>query len=219
MGDRQATKSNAKSQAVAILAQANRVQAAKTAAIGPPLSFPRKQQMVPGGGEAPPEVEEELEVTHAIYGEVSAQFRSPSCAKDSLEFQVDLQPRVEHGAVLVVLSQLVRLPVGYPAAAAPRFAAERSRGLADAGVSSVLTAWAAATEEHGLQDFGCISPFLVEVSEALDITRGANERNNCLAPCGSSEPAVHTACDHVFHAACLCHWVCLQGVESAKAAA
>merc|ERR1719189_2533786 len=145
----------------------------------------------------PPEIEEELETVRAIYGEEAVRVLDApplaSATGDLLHFQVDLQPRVAQGTALVSLCLQVALPAGYPAAAAPRFTVERSRGIADAGVRAVLDAAGKAAEEYGLQEDGCISLILAEVSDALDTANDASECSICLAPCGSSE-SVHTAC-------------------------
>mmetsp|Transcript_537 Transcript_537/g.1651 ORF Transcript_537/g.1651 Transcript_537/m.1651 type:complete len:572 (+) Transcript_537:94-1809(+) len=165
----------------------------------------------------PPEFEEELEVLQAIYGEEAVR-AAGGPQGTALRLLVDLRPRVEQGAALVSVCVAVDLPVGYPAAAVPRVSVERSRGLSDAGIKVLLTAAERAAGEHGCQDFGCISHVLADVCEALDETNDACECNICLALCGKDEAAVHTSCEHVFHATCIGRWATMKAQEAEAAA-
>ncbi|CAK0877202.1 unnamed protein product, partial [Prorocentrum cordatum] len=148
----------------------------------------------PQMADVPPELEEEAEVVRAIYGEDAV--RASAGGAGLLSLEVDLQPRVEQGAALVSVCLRVDLPEGYPSAARPRVALERSRGLSDAGAASLLRAAERAAEEHGCQEFGCVSQLLAEVSEALDLANDACEETrvavqhlpHALRPLGPGRP-------------------------------
>merc|ERR1719313_1270292 len=132
--------------------------------------------------------------------------------------QVDLQPRVEHGAALVSVTLGLLLPGGYPTADIPQVTVERSRGLGDAAIGSLLSAAKRACEEHGQQEVGCMSQLLDEVSEALDVANDTSECNICLLPCNPGDKVVRADCDHIFHAECIGHWDFLKSKEAAAAA-
>lgn len=164
------------------------------------------------------ELTEEIEVVQAIYGDDAVRVLDASVPAGEVHLEVDLQPRVEQGAALVSVVLLVRLPVGYPASAIPQVSIERSRGLGDASVGTLLAAACRATDEHGLQEVGCVSQILAEVSEALDVANDTTECNICLGPCGPGESVVHTPCDHVFHGACIGRWAAIKADEAEAAA-
>lgn len=163
------------------------------------------------------ELEEELDVIRAIYGD-DAVSTAPVPEGILLRVLVDLRPRVEQGADLVSVCFVLDLPVGYPANAVPCVSVDRSRGLSDAGVKSLLQAAERASQEHGLQEVGCTSQLLAEVSEALDAMNDECECSICLGVCRQEEMPIHTSCGHVYHAACIGHWDALKIAEAERQA-
>lgn len=162
---------------------------------------------------------EEAEVVRAIYGEDAVRICADS-ETAAARVEVDLHPRVEEGAALVWATLALRLPPGYPGSAAPQASVERSRGLGDSAVSSLLAAARAAIAVHGLAEDGCVCQILAEVSEALDAANDESECNICLFPCGGrgGGTPVHLVCDHVYHAACLGRWAAIKAAEAEVAA-
>jgi len=160
------------------------------------------------------ELEEEIEVLRAIYGDDAVLVvTGEAVVEGEVRLEVDLQPRVEQGAALVSVTVTVLLPLGYPVEAVPKVHIERSRGLGDAALGSLLAAARRACEEHGLQEVGCVSQLLMDVSEALDVANDTSECNICLLPCCPGESTVHTSCDHIFHSRCIGYWDALKAAE------
>eukprot|EP00929_Paragymnodinium_shiwhaense_P090483 TRINITY_DN50677_c1_g2_i1.p1 TRINITY_DN50677_c1_g2~~TRINITY_DN50677_c1_g2_i1.p1 ORF type:complete len:533 (+),score=131.97 TRINITY_DN50677_c1_g2_i1:89-1687(+) len=169
----------------------------------------------------PAEIEEEIDVLRAIYGDDAVITDEASGGKTAdlvASFLVRLTPRVEQGGARSSVEFSVKLPVGYPSSAAPLIGVERSRGLSDAAIGSILAAVRKAIEEFGLQDIGCISEVLSEASDALDAANDESECNICLAPCGSDQSVTTTRCDHVFHSSCLARWLTLKAAEAEEQA-
>lgn len=160
----------------------------------------------------PPELEEEVEVVQAIYGDDAVR-TADGTGVHVLRVLVDLQPRVEQGSALVSATVSVSLPAGYPATELPQFAIERSRGLSDGALATLVQAADRAIQEHGLQEIGCISQVLAEVSDALDVANDTSECSICLSICGIDEQAVRAACDHIFHSSCIGYWSELKAEE------
>lgn len=163
------------------------------------------------------ELEEEVGVLQAIYGDECVRVEGavpPGVAR----LYVDLQPRVEQGTALVSVTLRVDLPAGYPIDATPQTSVERSRGLGDAASAALLAAAARAVEENGLQEDGCVSQLLDEVSEALDNANEETECVICLMPCRPGEATFRPLCDHVCHAACIGHWAALKAADAEREA-
>mmetsp|Transcript_120310 Transcript_120310/g.190596 ORF Transcript_120310/g.190596 Transcript_120310/m.190596 type:complete len:476 (+) Transcript_120310:62-1489(+) len=162
----------------------------------------------------PENVEEELEVVRAIYGDEEVQLLTDTSA-DEVRIEVDLRPRVEQGAALVSVTIAVVLPDGYPASALPKVHVERSRGLGDSALGTLMSAAQRACDEHGLQEDGCICQVLDAVSEALDEANDSQvECSICKESCSPGENVVHPPCDHIFHASCIGHWAALKAEEA-----
>lgn len=164
------------------------------------------------------ELEEEVEVLRAIYGDESVLVEEPGPDGAIARLFIDLQPRVEQGAALVSVTLRIDLPLGYPTDATPQTSVERSRGLGDTASAALLAAASRAVAEHGSQEVGCVSQLLDEVSESLDSANQETECNICLMACGPGEATVRPPCDHVFHAACIGHWAALRAAEAEKEA-
>lgn len=165
------------------------------------------------------DLEEELEVVRAIYGEDAVQATESPIGGVALRLCVDLQPRVEQGAALVSVSLAIDLPEDYPAAARPRVSVERSRGLGDAKLRTLMLAAESAITEHGGQDMCCVSQLLADVSDALDAANDTSECNICLLECGPGQEVIRTECDHIFHSVCIGRWAAIRFAESEAAAA
>lgn len=165
----------------------------------------------------PEAVESEVELVKAIYGDEAVDV---NLDREAVVL-VDLQPRVGQGTALVSATVALRLPDGYPGQAMPEVCVERSRGLTDSGLASLLSAAKAFLQSNGLAEEGCLCPLLEEVSEALDQANDESECLICLQVCGSVTDAsvVHAPCDHIFHAACLGRWAELKISEAREAAA
>jgi len=160
-------------------------------------------------------VEEEVQVLRAIYGDDAVTVLSQ---EEETRLEVDLRPRVEQGAALVSVTLAVRLPPGYPLDKEPQVQVERSRGLGDAALGTILETARRACAEHGLQEVGCVSQILDEVSEALDVANDTSECNICLAPCCPGQGTLYTSCGHIFHVSCIGHWDALKAAEAEAAA-
>mmetsp|Transcript_12156 Transcript_12156/g.28361 ORF Transcript_12156/g.28361 Transcript_12156/m.28361 type:complete len:524 (+) Transcript_12156:75-1646(+) len=160
-------------------------------------------------------IEEEVQVLQAIYGDEAVRLVAAPPSIDAVaRVEVDLQPRVEQGAVLVSVTLAVDLPTGYPKEALPRVTVERSRGLLDGALAKLAGAGEQAASEYGLQEDGCISQIMAEISEALDAANEASECCICLQECPPGAQAVRAGCDHVFHKVCLSHWASLKAKEA-----
>mmetsp|Transcript_11887 Transcript_11887/g.26487 ORF Transcript_11887/g.26487 Transcript_11887/m.26487 type:complete len:517 (+) Transcript_11887:71-1621(+) len=164
-------------------------------------------------------VEDEVVVLQAIYGDEAVRGSQPLAGVAAeYRIEVDLQPRVEQGAALVSLTLLVDLPAGYPHEAAPIVTIDRSRGLLDAALARLAGVAQQAVRRYSLQEDGCISQVMADISDALDAANEASECCICLLECPPGPESLRAPCDHIFHRTCIAHWAQLKAEDAEREA-